>query len=171
MRRYIAGGLVCAFALVLPAAGQSKVYIVCQKAGATPVVALAEKKAGGEVAVLAAAEGEAGSCADKSVHEVRTQQQQAAAQAGGKGGQEKAEPGGPARPGGAPPAQAAGLAGGVVPGGSILQSALKEALSKGSAVPAVDGNAPQLAAATRAAVSNVLKTKHDTAKNAIGNIR
>lgn len=57
-------------ALSLPAAAQSKVYLVCDKAGAAPVAVLAEARAGGEVAVLAT-EGAPGACTDRSVREVR----------------------------------------------------------------------------------------------------
>jgi hypothetical protein len=114
------------------------------------------------VAVLAAAEGAAGSCADKSVHEVREQRRAAAQAERGAGA---------ARKDGNAVAQGASLLGGVIPGAGIVPARLREALSREGGAPVVDEDAPQLAAGTRAAVSNVMKTKHDTAKNSIGNIR
>jgi hypothetical protein len=160
-------------AALAPSWAQSRIYLVCEKAGATPVAALAEQKPGGQLAVLSSSDGAPGSCQGKSVAEVRAAETPAAAQAAPGGRPSGPSPQGPSggqpRPGGPPPAQA-GLVGGALPGGAILSSAISAALAAGS-VPVVDADSPRLPPATRSAVSNVLKTKHDTVKNSINNVR
>lgn len=68
-------------------------------------------------------------------------------------------------------ASGAALPGGAPTDSGLVSSMLKEALPDPRGVPGIDFQSPQLAPATRDAVSNVLKTKHDTAKNTVNNIR
>ena len=68
-------------------------------------------------------------------------------------------------------ASGASLLGGAIPGAGIVSARLREALADPRGVPGIDFQSPQLAPATRDAVSNVLKTKHDTVKNSINNVR
>ncbi|GIU79433.1 MAG: hypothetical protein KatS3mg005_2671 [Bryobacteraceae bacterium] len=152
-----------ALALTLPAAAESKVYLVCDKAGATPVAALAEVRGGSEVAVLAVKEGTPGACTDRSVREVRGAPEPPKAEGARvtKGAQQA----------GSAVASGASLLGGTAPGAGPISARLKEALADPRGVPGVDFQSPQMAPATREAVSNVLRTKHDTAKNSIMNIR
>lgn len=150
-------------ALSLPAAAGSRVYLVCDKAGAAPVAVLAEARAGGEVAVLAAREGAPGACTDRSVREVR-------------GAPEPPKPEGARvnaglQQAGAAASSGAALVGGVIPGAGIVSALLKEALASPGGVPGIDFQSPQLAPATREAVSNVLRKKHDTVTNSVRNIR
>jgi hypothetical protein len=152
-----------ALALTLPAAAESKLYLVCDKAGATPVAALAEARAGGEVAVLAAKEGTPGACTDRSVREVRGAPEPPKAE-GARENRSKQQAGNAV-------ASGASLLGGVMPGAGIVPALLKEALADPKGVPGVDFQSPQLTPATRDAVIDVLKTKKDTAKNTILNIR
>lgn len=158
-----ATAMVFGLALSLPAAAESRVYLVCDKAGAAPVAVLAEARAGGEVAVLAAKEGAPGACTDRSVREVRGAPEPPKP--------ERARVNAGLQQAGAAVASGAALVGGVIPGAGIVSARLKEALANPGGVPAIDFQSPQLAPATREAVSNVLKTKHDTVKNSISNIR
>jgi hypothetical protein len=150
-------------ALTLPAAAESKLYLVCDKAGATPVAALAEARAGGEVTVLAAKEGTPGACTDRSVREVRGAPEPPKAEGArvNRGNQQA----------GHAVASGASLLGGVIPGAGMISARLKEALADPKGVPGIDFQSPQLTPGTRDAVTDVLKTKHDTAKNSISNIR
>jgi len=163
MRISITTATFFALALSLPAAAESRVYLVCDKAGAAPVAVLAEARAGGEVAVLAAKEGAPGACTDRSVREVRGAPEPPKAEGArmNRGIQQA----------GSAVASGAALVGGVIPGGGIVSTRVKEALADPRGVPAIEFQSPQLAPATRDAVTNVLKTKHDTAKNSINNVR
>lgn len=150
-------------ALSLPAAAEGNAYLVSDRAGAAPVAVLAGPSAGGGVIVLAAKEGAPGACAEQTVREVR-----------GVPGPPKAEKtrvNAGLQQAGSAVAGGAGLAGGAIPGGVIVSARLKEALADPRGVPGIDFQSPQLAPATREAVSSVLKTKHDAVENSIGNIR
>lgn len=163
MRIPAAFAMFSTLALTLPAAAESRVYLVCDRAGAAPVAVLAEAREGGEVAVLAAKEGAPGGCTDRSVREVRGAPEPPKAEGArvNRGNQQA----------GNAVASGAALLGGVMPGAGIVTALLKEALADPKGVPGIDLLSPQLTPATRDAVTNVLKTKPDTAKNSIGNIR
>lgn len=163
MNCWTRNALIFAAVLAAEAAGAEKVYLICEKAGAAPVAALAEAKPGGEVAVLAVREGAPGACREPSVHEVRGVPEPDKPQAArGNTGQREA---GHAVAGGA------ARLGGANAGAGAVSSRISRALAQPGGVPELDFSSAQLSPAMREVIQTVLKTKHDTVKNSISNIR